>query len=72
LREGAILQGFPEDYSFVPDGAPIQFKDVGQMIGNAVPVTLGKVIGQSIKRHLTGLDSLIGQRPIKANGCLVK
>jgi DNA (cytosine-5)-methyltransferase 1 len=52
LREGAILQSFPEDYSFVPDGAPIQFKDVGRMIGNAVPVTLGKVIGQSIKRHI--------------------
>jgi DNA (cytosine-5)-methyltransferase 1 len=52
LREGAILQGFPEDYSFVPDGAPIQFKDVGRMIGNAVPVTLGKVIGQSINRHI--------------------
>ncbi|MGC9128618.1 MAG: DNA cytosine methyltransferase [Acidithiobacillus sp.] len=52
LREGAILQGFPEDYSFVPDGAPIHFKSLGRMIGNAVPVTLGRIIGRSILRHL--------------------
>jgi DNA (cytosine-5)-methyltransferase 1 len=52
LREGAILQGFPDDYSFVPDGVPINFKTVGRLIGNAVPVTLGRVIGRSILRHL--------------------
>ena len=52
LREGAILQGFPKDYSFVPDGSPIHFKVLGRMIGNAVPVTLGKVIGHSILQHL--------------------
>ncbi len=52
LREGAILQGFPESYSFLPEGAKIHFKTLGRMIGNAVPVTLGKVIGRSIRRHL--------------------
>lgn len=52
LREGAILQGFPKTYSFVPKGEPIHFKALGRMIGNAVPVTLGKVIGQSIATHL--------------------
>lgn len=52
LREGAILQGFPKNYSFVPRGAPIHFKALGRMIGNAVPVTLGEVIGQSISSHL--------------------
>jgi DNA (cytosine-5)-methyltransferase 1 len=52
LREGAILQGFPESYSFVPDGGPIHFKALGRMIGNAVPVTLGEVIGHSIMKHL--------------------
>lgn len=52
LREGAILQGFPKSYSFLPDGAPVHFKALGRMIGNAVPVTLGKVIGQTIAAHL--------------------
>jgi len=52
LREGAILQGFPPSYSFVPEGDSIHFKALGRMIGNAVPVTLGKVIGRSISGHL--------------------
>lgn len=52
LREGAILQGFPGDYSFVPDGERVQFKALGRLIGNAVPVELGRVIGESILDHL--------------------
>jgi DNA (cytosine-5)-methyltransferase 1 len=52
LREGAILQGFPRDYSFVPNGEPIQFKVLGRLIGNAVPVDLGRVIGESIIEHV--------------------
>lgn len=52
LREGAILQGFPKSYSFVPEGARIQFKTLGRLIGNAVPVDLGHVIGESILSHL--------------------
>lgn len=55
LREGAILQGFPMTYSFVPKGAPIHFKSLGKLIGNAVPVTLGEVIGQSIQQHIGAL-----------------
>lgn len=53
LREGAILQGFPRDYSFVPNDEPIQFKVLGRLIGNAVPVKLGRVIGDSIIEHVT-------------------
>ncbi len=52
LREGAILQGFPGDYSFVEDGERIHFKALGRLIGNAVPVDLGKMIGSSILDHL--------------------
>jgi DNA (cytosine-5)-methyltransferase 1 len=52
LREGAILQGFPQDYSFVPPGRTVQFKVLGRLIGNAVPVELGRVIGESILSHL--------------------
>ena len=52
LREGATLQSFPSDYQFVPQGKRVQFKAVGRMIGNAVPVLLGEVIGRSIASHL--------------------
>lgn len=52
LREGALLQGFPKDYSFIPDDQPIQFRPIGRMIGNAVPVDLGRAIGQSIIEHV--------------------
>lgn len=52
LREGAILQGFPKNYSFVPNGEPIQFKSLGRLIGNAVPVQLGRAIGESIIEHV--------------------
>lgn len=56
LREGAILQGFPNGYAFVPDGSPIGLRALGRLIGNAVPVTLGRVIGESIVHHV---DSVI-------------
>lgn len=52
LREGAILQGFPQEYSFAPEGSPLHFKTLGRMIGNAVPVTLGEIIGKSILASL--------------------
>lgn len=52
LREGAILQSFPERYSFVPSGDTVAIKSVGRMIGNAVPVRLGRAIGDYIMDHL--------------------
>lgn len=52
LREGAILQSFPENYEFIPKGQPVSFATLGRMIGNAVPVRLGEAIGHSIKHHL--------------------
>jgi DNA (cytosine-5)-methyltransferase 1 len=52
LREGAIFQGFPKDYEFVSPGAPIHMKTLGRMIGNAVPVTLGEVIGRTLVEHV--------------------
>ena len=50
LREGALLQTFPPDYRFVDEGN-FSFKQVGKMIGNAVPVDLGAAIGTSILNH---------------------
>ena len=52
LREGAILQSFPEDYVFSREGEPISKKAVGKLIGNAVPPTLGAVIGLTMVEHV--------------------
>jgi DNA (cytosine-5)-methyltransferase 1 len=52
LREGAILQSFPKDYAFAKPGAQCCFKTVGRMIGNAVPVRLGEIVGKTIGKHL--------------------
>jgi DNA (cytosine-5)-methyltransferase 1 len=56
LREGAILQSFPPGYKFVAKGEPIYTKTIGRLIGNAVPVKLGKAIGKSIVRHINNLE----------------
>lgn len=52
LREAAILQSFPRDYAFVPKDDEVSFKVLGRLIGNAVPVDLGRAIARSIKKHL--------------------
>lgn len=52
LREGALLQSFPENYQFASGEQPISFATVGRLIGNAVPVRLGEAIGHSINDHL--------------------
>jgi DNA (cytosine-5)-methyltransferase 1 len=52
LREAAILQSFPRDYAFIPKGSDVQFTVLGRLIGNAVPVALGRAIAQSINIHL--------------------
>lgn len=52
LREAAILQCFPRSYKFVPPGEEVCFKTVGRLIGNAVPVDLGRAIAKSIIRHI--------------------
>lgn len=62
LREGALLQGFPPDYSFIADDRPLPLKALGRMIGNAVPVDLGRVIGESIVEHVKQHDEAFGSR----------
>jgi len=59
LREAALLQGFPRDYSFVPPGEKVTFKNVGRLVGNAVPVDLARAIGRSIVAHL---EAVLGVR----------
>ena len=52
LREGAILQSFPRTYAFQRPDRPMEFKKLGRMIGNAVPVLLGRVIARTINNHV--------------------
>ena len=52
LREGAILQSFPKTYRFCPKSADVSFSVLGRLIGNAVPVRLGEIIGKSILKHI--------------------
>ena len=52
LREGALLQSFPQDYAFVSPEEPVRFTTLGRLIGNAVPVRLARAIARSIKQHL--------------------
>lgn len=57
LREAAILQSFPRDYAFVPKGEEASFTVLGRLIGNAVPVDLGRAIARSINSHLASLKA---------------
>lgn len=54
LREAAILQTFPEEYEFVAPGEKVRFGVLGRLIGNAVPVRLGEVIGGTLMKHIEG------------------
>lgn len=56
LREGAILQTFPRNYDFVDPDREFVTRDIARHIGNAVPVRLGEIIGQSIIGHLQEHD----------------
>lgn len=57
LREAAILQSFPRDYAFVPERGEVGLKALGRLIGNAVPVELGRAIARSIQFHLASVMS---------------
>lgn len=52
LREAAMFQTFPKGYKFLPPREKVHLTTVGKMIGNAVPVKLGKVIGVSLSSHI--------------------
>ena len=56
LREGAMLQTFPQSYRFVPDDQPVRISSVAKLIGNAVPVELGAVIGRSLRWHMSSAE----------------
>jgi len=51
LREAAILQSFPKSYKFIEKDEEVNFRVLGRLIGNSVPVDLGRAIAQSVKHH---------------------
>jgi DNA (cytosine-5)-methyltransferase 1 len=57
LREAAILQTFPRSYKFIPPREEASFRGVGRLIGNAVPVKLGRAIGKTILAHLSEVQA---------------
>jgi DNA (cytosine-5)-methyltransferase 1 len=52
LREAALLQSFPVDYQFTSIKENYTISNISRMIGNAVPVLLGKAIGESLLKHV--------------------
>ncbi len=61
VREAARLQGFPDHYHFTtaPPGTPGQYKNGARhsryrQVGNAVPPTLARAIGESLRSLLQG------------------
>jgi DNA (cytosine-5)-methyltransferase 1 len=56
LREAALLQTFPRHYKFTGRKNALDFRSLSRLIGNAVPVALGRAIGKSIVHHVNGVD----------------
>ncbi|EXB48653.1 DNA (cytosine-5-)-methyltransferase family protein [Acinetobacter baumannii 146457] len=57
LREAALLQTFPHSYVFVHPDMPTTMKAIGRMIGNAVPIRLGEVVGISFIKGISSISS---------------
>jgi DNA (cytosine-5)-methyltransferase 1 len=49
--EGALLQTFPEEFDFYDEWDDVGVKNLGRLIGNAVPPRLGAIAGEAILTH---------------------
>jgi len=52
FREGAIIQTFPKSYKFYDPKRGIGRRELGRIIGNAIPVKLAEAIGRSFMKHI--------------------
>ena len=52
LREGALLQSFPNEYAFLQPGDTAKLTQISRQIGNAVPISLARAIARAIKVHI--------------------
>ncbi len=48
VREAALLQTFPSDYRLVDPEEPAPIRQLARHVGNAVPVRIGELIGNSL------------------------
>ncbi len=62
LREAALLQTFPESYCFLKSGEPLRFSVLGRLIGNAVPVQMGKLVARSLVGTISTPEHNTGSR----------
>jgi DNA (cytosine-5)-methyltransferase 1 len=51
VLEGSLLQTFPQDYEFYDEWDDVGIKNLGRLIGNAVPPLLGELAGRAILDH---------------------
>ncbi len=56
LREAAMLQSFPPSYRFLPLEKKGSISSLAKMIGNAVPVRLGQIVGDSIQAAIINFE----------------
>jgi DNA (cytosine-5)-methyltransferase 1 len=52
LREAALLQTFPMSYKFLKPQERVRFQVLGRLIGNAVPVEIGRAVAVSLLDHI--------------------
>lgn len=72
LREAAMLQTFPEHYVFIDNDENVNFTRLGRLIGNAVPVRLGQVIGRALVQHVSEHLKSKSKRKLHARGSKVQ
>jgi DNA (cytosine-5)-methyltransferase 1 len=61
LREGALLQTFPEGYEFTENPEEDSLERIGRHIGNAVPPKLAEFIGGASIDHIKSEHSSVTQ-----------
>ncbi len=65
LREGALLQTFPQEFRFHNQKSKPNFRSIGRLIGNAVPPTLGEAIGNAIVSHVAEFSARPQATPMR-------
>ena len=63
LREAALLQTFPSKYVFLKPEEKVRFAVLGRLIGNAVPVEIGRAVAVSMLTHLGNAELAVPVLP---------